>query len=55
LEDILAGEGYVMSDGSFQAGRGAAAWIIKGQDSNNRLIGTCLSPSDDDGHSSFQS
>jgi len=45
----------VVSDSSFQAGRGAAAWIIKGRSNNNRIIGTCLSPSSEDGHSSFQS
>jgi len=28
--DILAGEGYVVSNGSFQLGKGAAAWIVKG-------------------------
>jgi len=28
--NIYAGEGYAVSDGSFQTGRGAAAWIIEG-------------------------
>jgi len=51
--DIQAGEGYVVSDGSFQTGKGAAAWIIEGQNQTNWIIGKCNSPSDEDGHSSF--
>jgi len=51
MEEIRNGQGYVVSDGSFQAGRGAAAWIIEGRLNNNRIIGTCLSPSSKDGHS----
>jgi len=55
LESIKAGEGYSMRDGSFQTGRGAAAWIIEGWDHTNCLLGTCHSPCAVDGHSSFQS
>jgi len=53
LEDIQVGEGYAVSDGSFQEGRGAMAWIIKGRNKDLRIIGTCLSPSDDNKHSLF--
>jgi len=53
--DIQAGEGYAVSDGSFQTWRGAAAWIIEGRNQTNQIIGKCNSPSDDDGHSSFRS
>jgi len=55
LEDILNGQGYAVSNGSFQAGRGAAAWIIEGRTNQNRIVGKCFSPSSDDGHSSFRS
>jgi len=44
-----------MSNSSFQAGRGSAAWIIEGQDNSNRLIGTCLSLGNNHGHSLFRS
>jgi len=54
-EDIYAGEGYAVSDGLFQTGRGTAAWIIEGRNQTNRIIGKCNSPSDEDGHSSFRS
>jgi len=30
LDDILAGEGYAVSDSSFQLGKGAATWIVEG-------------------------
>jgi len=53
VEDIKRGHGFAVSDGSFQSGKGAAAWIIKGHNGNNQLIGTVLSPSDEDSHSSF--
>jgi len=48
IEDIQRGQGYAVSDGSFQLGKGAAAWIIEGSNGNNQLIGTALSPSDKD-------
>jgi len=53
--DILAGKGFAVSDGSFQLGKGAAAWIIEGRNNQNQIIGTCISPSNNRGHSSFQS
>jgi len=55
LEDIHNGNGYAVSDGSFRAGRGAAAWIIEGRTNHNRIVRKCFSPSSDDGHSSFHS
>jgi len=55
LEDICNGYGYAVSNGLFQTGQGAAAWIIEGQTNHNRILGKCFSPSSDDGHSSFQS
>jgi len=36
--DILAGEGFAVSNGSFQLGKGTAAWIIKGKTKKKRLI-----------------
>jgi len=54
-EDIYAGAGYAVSNGSFQTGRGAAVSIIEGHTHTNRIIGQCYSPSDTDGHSSFHS
>jgi len=53
LEDIREGHGYAVSNGSYQEGRGAAAWIIEGTTNSNQLIGQCISPSDEAGHSSF--
>jgi len=53
LEDIQAGNRYAVSNGSVQEGRGATAWIIKGRNIDHRIIRTCLSPSDDNRHSSF--
>jgi len=53
LEDIRNGNGYAVSDRSFQEGRGAAAWIIEGRTNQNRIVGKCFSPSSNDGHSSF--
>jgi len=46
ITDIQSGKGYAVSDGSFQASKGAAAWIIKGPDNKNRIVGMGLSPSD---------
>jgi len=54
VDDILLGKGYVVSNGSFQAGCSAAAWIIEGHDNCNRLSGMCLSPSNAEGHSLFR-
>jgi len=54
-EDIRAGYGYAISDGSFQEGKGAAAWIIEGHTNDNQIIGKCFSLSADNGHSSFRS
>jgi len=55
LEDIRTGNGFSVSDGSFEAGRGAAAWVIEGKTNENQLLGKCLSPGADDCHSSFRS
>jgi len=55
ISDLQSGKGYAVSNGSFQAGKGAATWIIEGTDNTNRIIGRGLSPSDDEGHSSFRS
>jgi len=55
IANIHAGEGYAVSDGPFQTGKGTAAWIIEGQNQTNRIIGKCNSLSDEDGHSSFRS
>jgi len=35
LEDIQEGNGYAVSDGSFQESRGVAAWIIEGTTNMN--------------------
>jgi len=53
IADIQVGDGYAVSDRSFQDGQGAAVWIIKGHMGKNCLIRTCASPSDADSHSSF--
>jgi len=55
LDDVRSGNGFSVSDGSFEAGKGAAAWIIEGKTSENRLIGKCLCPGADESHSSFRS
>jgi len=55
MDDIWAGNGFSICDGSYQEGRGTAAWIIKGKTNENRLLGKCLSPSNNKDHSSFQS
>jgi len=55
LQDLQLGKGYAVSDGSFQTGKGAAAWIIEGRNNTNRIIGTGICPSDEEGHSSFRS
>jgi len=55
LDNIRTGNGFAVSDGSFQVGKGAAAWIIEGKTNKHQLIRKCFSPSDKDGHSSFRS
>jgi len=55
LEDVRTGNGFSVSNRSFEAGRGAAAWIIKGKTNENHLLGKCLCPGADDSHSSFRS
>jgi len=55
VESLLVDDGYAVSNSSFQTGRGAAAWIIEGRDNTNQRIRTCLSTSNKDRHSSFQS
>jgi len=51
----LDSHGFIVSDGSFQNDAGMAAWIIEGQLTQPRIIGTMIilgSPKD---HSSFHS
>jgi len=54
-EAIDMGQAITVSDSSFQHDSGVAAWIIEGKTNGNWIIGTCLSPSSDDRHSSFHS
>ncbi len=53
ITDIQSGNGYAVSNGSFQTGKGTAAWIIEGHNGKNHIVGMGLSPSNDKGHSSF--
>jgi len=55
MEDVKAGNGFLVSDGSFESGRGATTWIIESKTNENRLIGKCQCPGTDDSHSSFRS
>jgi len=53
ITDIQSGKGYAVSDGSFQARKVTAAWIFKGPEYMNCIVGMGLNPSNDKGHSSF--
>jgi len=53
VQEVTLGRGYAVSDGSFKANQGAAAWIIKGLSSANCVIGECFTPGTDKDHSSF--
>jgi len=53
--EVIQGRGYAVSNGSFKTHQGAAAWIIEGSSSANRVIGECFAPGTDDDHSSFRS
>jgi len=51
--ELSAGQGFVVSDGSFKDMSGVATWIIEGSSSQYRLIGQWHMPGHDDNHSSF--
>jgi len=54
-KELLKGYGFVVSDRSFEDDAGTAAWIIKGMNAKNQLIGQWYTPSQPANHSSFQS
>jgi len=45
-------QGFAISNGSFTQERGVAAWIIKGSNGENHLIGICVMPSQPNNQSS---
>ncbi len=55
LDDIRAGTAVAVSDGSYQHSTGAAAWIIEGATSSNRIQGTMITLGNPGDHSAFQS
>jgi len=55
LAALSNGDGYAVCDGSFKDGNGAAAWIIKGTDSQTRLCRQWYTPGHSDDHSAFRS
>jgi len=55
LADIREGTVVAVSDGSYQHSMGAAAWIIEGATSSNRIQGTMLTPGNPSNHSAFWS
>jgi len=55
LHKLYDGKGFVVSNGSFCQGSGAAAWILEGTTLLNQIRGECFVPGHDDGHSSFGS
>jgi len=50
---LSGGLGFAVSDGSYKDEAGAAAWIIKGPDSTNRIVGSWHTPGYKEDHSSF--
>jgi len=52
-EDVIDGYGFAVSDGLFKSQQGAAAWIIEGSTSANRVIGKHFVPGHNEDHSSF--
>jgi len=55
LHQLSEGLGYAISDGSFKAESGAAAWLIEGSNATPRLVGSWHTPGDASDHSSFRS
>jgi len=55
LARIGRGEGFVVSNGSFQDFVEAVAWIIKGATSTNCIQGSYLTPGAPEDHSAFRS
>jgi len=54
-EAIQSGKALAVLDGSFQEQCGACAWIIKGKNNTDCIIGTMTVPSSEGNHSSFRS
>jgi len=52
-QELLEGQGFAVSDGSYRLGSGAAAWILEGTTSHNCIRGECFVPGYDNDHSSF--
>jgi len=52
-EAVQQGDGFIVSDGSYQNEAGAAAWIIEGTSGGPRLIGTMITPGSTKDQSSF--
>jgi len=56
LMGALSGSlGFAVSNGSYKDEAGVAAWIIKGPDSTNRIVGSWHTPGYKEDHSSFRS
>jgi len=55
LHQLSKGLGYAVSNSSFKAESGAAAWLIEGSNSSTRLIGNWHTPGELSDHSSFRS
>jgi len=53
LHDLHASQGFMVSEGSYCQGSGAAVWIIEGATLQNRILGESVVPSHDDDHSLF--
>jgi len=52
---FINGKAIAVSDGSFQWGNGAAAWIIEGSTARNQIIGTGRTPGQATDQSTYQS
>jgi len=55
MEAITSGSTLAVSDGSFQNHCGSCAWIIEGNQSEDQIEGSMLTPGCPGDHSSFQS
>jgi len=55
LAAMQTNQAVAVSDGSYQADSGAAAWIIEGPMSANRIQGSMITPGTTGDHSSFRS
>jgi len=53
-EELVAGQGYAVSNGSFCNNTGDAVRIIEDQDSSNRVIGTIYMPGQEHDESAFR-